>query len=407
MNKPLVTFVLFSYNQERFIREAVRGALSQTYTPLQIIISDDCSRDGTFDVIQDEVAFYSGPHTVLLNRNEHNLGIGGHVNRAMELAEGKLIVAAAGDDVSLPTRTEELARAWSEGGVFSVYSNYITVDENGVESEIKGNPTFASEGSLQETVRSRQMLALGCTHAWDRSVFSTFGPLLDGTVSEDVVIPFRAKLLGKIAYVDKYLVKYRTHDTNVWKPVAEQMRWNLPKYKSCQAEQAQRRAKNFENWLHDVKLFSSVYPRMRTELLCAREVIAAKIAYFKFKEAALKGRKTGGVRNYLRTLRDVRRLGTGSVVQIGLLSVSPTIYCRLQRWRFKKLTPGRKWLSAIELVRDRKPLQSLFGDMEGSLRRVHDLSGSWLLLAGMCILVYGLRSFLVGSKQKGKSEFVE
>src|SRR5918997_5688988 len=120
MGKPLVTFMMFAYNHERFVREAVRGALAQTYSPLQIVISDDCSQDRTFEIIEEEVAGYEGPHQVLLNRNSRNLGLGGHVNRVMELAQGKLIVAAAGDDVSLPTRTEEFVRAWSKGGVFCV-----------------------------------------------------------------------------------------------------------------------------------------------------------------------------------------------------------------------------------------------------------------------------------------------
>src|SRR5256885_12918551 len=110
--KPLVTFALFAYNQERFIAEAVRGALSQTYSPLEILISDDCSTDGTFEIIQKEVAEYKGPHEIRLNHNDPNVGFGAHINRMMELAKGQLIVAAAGDDVSLPERVEEL---------FSVY----------------------------------------------------------------------------------------------------------------------------------------------------------------------------------------------------------------------------------------------------------------------------------------------
>src|SRR5215210_7890630 len=103
MGKPLVTFMIFAYNQEQFIREAVRGALAQTYAPLELIFSDDCSHDRTFEIIEEEVANYDGPHKIVLNRNKENLGTGGHVNRVMELAKGELIVAAAGDDISLPS----------------------------------------------------------------------------------------------------------------------------------------------------------------------------------------------------------------------------------------------------------------------------------------------------------------
>jgi len=40
--RPLLTFALFGYNQEQYIREAVEGAFAQTYSPLEIILSDDC-----------------------------------------------------------------------------------------------------------------------------------------------------------------------------------------------------------------------------------------------------------------------------------------------------------------------------------------------------------------------------
>ena len=40
-DRPLVTFFLFAYNQEKYIEEACRAALAQTYSPLEIIFSED------------------------------------------------------------------------------------------------------------------------------------------------------------------------------------------------------------------------------------------------------------------------------------------------------------------------------------------------------------------------------
>ena len=64
--RPLICFGLLAYNQEPFIREAVEGALAQTYAPLEIILSDDCSTDRTFEIMQETVAAYRGPHKVVL-----------------------------------------------------------------------------------------------------------------------------------------------------------------------------------------------------------------------------------------------------------------------------------------------------------------------------------------------------
>ncbi len=100
--RSLVSFVLLSYNQEQFIREAVRSAFAQTYEPLEIIISDDCSPDRTFEFIKDEVDVYQGPHKVILNRNEKNLGIAGNLNQAFQLAHGQFFVMAAVYDISIP-----------------------------------------------------------------------------------------------------------------------------------------------------------------------------------------------------------------------------------------------------------------------------------------------------------------
>src|ERR1041385_1276597 len=134
-HRPLLSFVVSCYNQEAFIREAVNGALAQTYSPLEIVISDDCSKDRTFAIAQETVASYKGPHLVQLNRNDRNLGIGGNVNRAMDFCHGELILLADGDDVSLPARTEVTYQAWEQfgKGPTSVCLTYTPISKDGPE----------------------------------------------------------------------------------------------------------------------------------------------------------------------------------------------------------------------------------------------------------------------------------
>lgn len=108
MNKnPLVSFCLFCYNQEEFIEEAIEGALDQTYSPLEIIISDDCSTDSTFQIIEKKVANYKGPHKLIVRQNPKNLGLAEHVNTVLyKIATGEYFAMAAGDDISLPERID-------------------------------------------------------------------------------------------------------------------------------------------------------------------------------------------------------------------------------------------------------------------------------------------------------------
>jgi glycosyltransferase involved in cell wall biosynthesis len=104
--KPLLTFAVAGFNQEAFVEEAVKGAFSQTYSPLELILSDDCSQDRTFEIMREMAAVYRGPHRVILNRNPARRSIGGHINRIVELSKGELIITAAGDDISLPERAQ-------------------------------------------------------------------------------------------------------------------------------------------------------------------------------------------------------------------------------------------------------------------------------------------------------------
>ena len=212
--KPLATFALFAYNQSKYIAEAVRGALSQTYTPLQIILSDDASSDDTYELICELVSKYDGPHEVVLNKNQRNLGIGGHVNKVMELARGEFIVVAAGDDISDGNRVAVIVDAFQQGRqAYSVWSAARYVDESGrgVDRRFPGRATEFTDKTMTRNIKP----VIGATHAWRRSVFDFFGPLTRDVVFEDNAISFRSHLLGAIKYLDQELVSYRTHEKNI------------------------------------------------------------------------------------------------------------------------------------------------------------------------------------------------
>lgn len=217
-NRPLVTFALFAYNQEKYIGEAIKGALSQTYTPLEIIISDDCSSDNTWEVVKREVANYTGPHRLVLNKNKINLGIGAHVNYVTRLAQGELIVAAAGDDISLPERVERIFHAYeSAGEKFAyIYSNLTAIDEHGCKQQFS-LPVIKTEYLTAQWIACGIHGAYGASSAWTKSLFTQFGQLAENVIHEDAVLPFRAALAGKLLFVDEPLMLYRRHGSNTWK----------------------------------------------------------------------------------------------------------------------------------------------------------------------------------------------
>ena len=218
--KPLITFILLSYNQEHYIRDAVEGLFSQTYSPLEIILSDDCSPDRTYEIMQEMAATYQGPHKIVLNRKETNQGITDHVNEAVRLSAGKLILVAAGDDVSHPERTEKTVAAWMSSGqpVGSLFTNTIIINEDGKELFIYNPKGYSWEAkSLEEAIRRTSTGISGCSHAFHPALFEIFGQLHPGGMVEDNAIGFRSLLLGGIYFIDEPLVKYREHGSSVKK----------------------------------------------------------------------------------------------------------------------------------------------------------------------------------------------
>lgn len=202
----LVTFALFTYNQERFIREAVEGALAQDYSPLEIILSDDCSTDRTFDVMSEMVYSYRGPHQITLIRNEKNLGIGGHVDKVLRMSQGSWVVMAAGDDISLPTRTRRtMDRALDTSHqVDCVAVQLARIDEEGQKTGVVVNNASQIGAS---TLR-------GAGLAYSRRVIEEFGELNQALQNEDIPLLARAFLLSSVGLVTEPLVLYRSHMGN-------------------------------------------------------------------------------------------------------------------------------------------------------------------------------------------------
>ncbi len=223
--QPLVTFALFAYNQDKFIREAVEGAFSQTYSPLEIILSDDCSQDKTFDIIKEMVDNYKGPHKLVLNRNEKNLGLVEHVNKIFEKCSGELVVLAAGDDVSVPERVATLVDHWgTEPNISAISSGFININSEGevIDKSIgrknrqEVTVIKGSRETLTMHILEEKYSIAGCTEAVVPKNFTSFRQIPAGTISEDRVFTFRSLLVNGIMFIPDRLVMYRAHENNIF-----------------------------------------------------------------------------------------------------------------------------------------------------------------------------------------------
>lgn len=207
MARPL--FLLLAYNQEAYVADAVRSALAQEGPELDILISDDCSHDATFQIIKETTADYSGPHSLTVRCNPRNLGLAEHINSSVEASTAEVIIFAAGDDISEPSRSRKLIGTFDNPTTLLAHSQVQLINKDGEDEAGGKNCTFHGSYGLPDAASSLS-LYVGASGACHRSLFEKYGPLPEG-VFEDLVLGFRAALEDGSVFIDEPLVKYRSN----------------------------------------------------------------------------------------------------------------------------------------------------------------------------------------------------
>ena len=198
---PLVSVVIPVFNGERFLREAVQSVLDQKYSPIEIIIVDDGSTDGTATVAR------SLGETVRYLRQE-NQGPAAARNRGIEHAQGSLIAFADADDL-WPSKKLELQLP------YLINDAAIEIVMGRIQ-QVRLSKTVNGQTQAEEFAEPAFSVNLGSA-VIRKSVFERVG-LFDETMrySEDVDWFMRAREAGAaIVTIDAVTLLYRQHEENM------------------------------------------------------------------------------------------------------------------------------------------------------------------------------------------------
>src|SRR5258707_685838 len=88
------------YNARRYVAEAARSVLGQTFTDFEFVVIDDGSTDGSAEVVEQAAA---GDPRLRLVRQQ-NKGVSAASNLGTELARGEFLARVDADDVCCPER---------------------------------------------------------------------------------------------------------------------------------------------------------------------------------------------------------------------------------------------------------------------------------------------------------------
>lgn len=136
MDKPRVSVIIGIYNCASTLVEALDSLYAQTYQDFKVILCDDGSSDGTYQVA---AGYAEGHDNIILIRNERNMGLNYTLNHCLEHADTEYVARMDGDDISLPTRFEKEINFLDAHPEYAIVScPMIYFDENGEFGSFKG-----------------------------------------------------------------------------------------------------------------------------------------------------------------------------------------------------------------------------------------------------------------------------
>ena len=209
-----VSAVVPVHNGSEYVAEAIQSILSQTRPPIECLVIDDGSTDGTGEVVRQfgrDVAYV----------RQDRSGVSSARNQGAALAHGALVAFLDHDDVWLPTKLERQLETFAASRASIAVCALDVVDERGTVRRtmrlrprgdlITGMLTFDGTETVSCSsaglMRREELLKIG-----------GFDPAL--SVSADWDLLFRMALAGAPAYVDEPLVRYRVHGSNMSNDIA-------------------------------------------------------------------------------------------------------------------------------------------------------------------------------------------
>lgn len=203
-----VTVVIPIYNGEKYIEETARSVMSQTYRNLEVLCVIDGTKDGSKDILHG-----LGDPRIVVEEKE-NRGATFRRNEAMSLASGEYIWFLDQDDVLAPEAVEAAVHELERTGSAAVAVNGHLIDSAGavIRKMYRVNKPVLTLGKL---AKGNQLFTTSQVLVRKDAALKVGGFSAEAGIADDW--DMWIKLLrsgGKMAFVDRYLMGYRLHDSN-------------------------------------------------------------------------------------------------------------------------------------------------------------------------------------------------
>lgn len=166
----LLSVIMPAYNCERFVRQAIESVLAQDVEDFELLVADDCSKDGTKAIIDSY-----NDQRIKRFHNQNNRGYLEASNLLMKQARGKFVVFQDADDAAAPGRFSRLLKAFEDDPqLYAVSSDVARIDENGT---LIGRSDFPMlHDDLYHHFKNYRNPIVGSSIMFRREILDAIGP---------------------------------------------------------------------------------------------------------------------------------------------------------------------------------------------------------------------------------------
>lgn len=213
-----LTVVVTTYNQEKYIGQAIDGILMQkTDFPFKLIISNDCSTDGTLEILQEYQK--NNPEIIEIINNEKNLGaMDNFINTLSIVKDSEYVALCDGDDFwTDENKLQKQVNFLDENKDFNIcwHKSKLFYQNNEKEEQIIPQ-NIPDVTSIDDLVNQNYIVANSVVYRWkfnDKNLKDVFP---NDVAPGDYYIHLLHAQDGKIKMIDEVMSAYRRHNESMW-----------------------------------------------------------------------------------------------------------------------------------------------------------------------------------------------
>jgi glycosyltransferase involved in cell wall biosynthesis len=236
MNKPIVSVKMITYNHAPFIARAIEGVLQQkTDYGYELVIGEDCSTDGTREIVFDYQKRY--PDIIRVITSEKNVGMKKNGYRTTKACKGKYIAYCEGDDYWQNPNKMQIQADYLEmhpecGLVFTDY-NFLFDNSGRIEENLNYSRGFKSQRdlSIEDIIGENGLVIRTCTIMIRRDILEL---IIEGDPylhQKDIFLMGDTQIFSEMAVISK--VSYLPVSTATYRIIDESASRSNDQIKSC------------------------------------------------------------------------------------------------------------------------------------------------------------------------------